>query len=106
MAQLASVLEVQLKDAPAGLRKLPLKLEHLAAALAARAGESSSGCSASARARAGGFIVEARQAAKDETEFSGSYVLTVSSEEAAPGTPARTLKARGRASCSLKGRMA
>jgi hypothetical protein len=47
------------------------------------------------------LVVETRQAAKDETEFSGSYVLTVSSQEAAQGTPARTLKARGRASCSL-----
>jgi len=47
------------------------------------------------------LVVETRRAGKDETEFSGSYVLTVSSEDAAPGAPARTLKARGRASCSL-----
>ena len=30
------------------------------------------------------LVVETRRAANDETEFSGSYVLTVSSEDAAP----------------------
>jgi hypothetical protein len=38
VAQFAGELEVRLKDAPPGLRKLPLALEHLNAALAARAG--------------------------------------------------------------------
>jgi len=101
VAQFAGELEVRLKDAPPGLRKLPLALEHLTQRwlhgrevklrlFREREGHGSVE-----------LIVETRRAGKDETEFSGSYVLTVSGEDAAPGAPARTLKARGRASCSL-----
>src|SRR5829696_4775182 len=51
VAQFAGELEVRLKDAPPGLRKLPLALEHLTQRwLHGR--EVSSGSSASARARA------------------------------------------------------
>ena len=102
VAQFAGELEVRLKDAPPGLRKLPLALEHLTQRWLHgrevklrlfREREEGHGSVE--------LIVETRRAGKDETEFSGSYVLTVSGEDAAPGTPARTLKARGRASCSL-----
>ena len=103
VAQFAGELEVRLKEAPPGLRKLPLALEHLTQRwlhgrevklrlFREREGEGQGSVE---------LVVETRRAANDETEFSGSYVLTVSSEDAAPGTPARTLKARGRASCSL-----
>ena len=101
VAQFAGELEVRLKEAPPGLRKLPLALEHLTQRwlhgrevklrlFREREGDGSVE-----------LVVETRRAANDETEFSGRYVLTVSSEDAAPGAPARTLKARGRASCSL-----
>ncbi|MFL4974575.1 MAG: hypothetical protein ACJ8DT_12930 [Microvirga sp.] len=101
VAQFAGELEVRLREAPPGLRKLPLALEHLTQRwlhgrevklrlFREREGDGSVE-----------LVVETRRAANDETAFSGSYVLTVSSEDAAPGAPARTLKARGRASCSL-----
>jgi len=103
VAQFTGELEVRLKEAPPGLRKLPLALEHLTQRwlhgrevklrlFREREGEGQGSVE---------LVVETRQATKDETEFSGSYVLTVSSEEAAQGAPARTLKARGRASCSF-----
>jgi hypothetical protein len=103
VAQFAGELEVRLKDAPPGLRKLPLALEHLTQRwlhgrevklrlFREREGEGQGSVE---------LVVETRRAGKDETEFSGSYILTVSGEDAAPGAPARTPKARGRASCSL-----
>ena len=103
VAQFAGELEVRLKEAPPGLRKLPLALEHLTQRwlhgrevklrlFREREGEGQGSVE---------LVVETRGAGNDETAFSGSYVLTVSGEDAAPGTPARTLKARGSASCSL-----
>jgi hypothetical protein len=101
VAQFAGEIEVRLKDAPPGLRKLPLALEHLTQRWLHgrevklrlyREGDGQGSVE---------LVVETRRAGKDETEFSGSYVLTVSSEDAAPGAPTRTLKARGRASCSF-----
>jgi len=103
VAQFAGELEVRLKDAPPGLRKLPLALEHLTQRwlhgrevklrlFREREGEGQGSVE---------LVVETRRAANDETAFSGSYALLVSGEDTAPGAPARTLKARGRASCSL-----
>ncbi|MFL5233011.1 MAG: hypothetical protein ACJ8DM_08815 [Microvirga sp.] len=103
VAQFAGELEVRLREAPPGLRKLPLALEHLTQRwlhgrevklrlFRERDGEGQGSVE---------LVVETRRAANDETAFSGSCVLTVSGEDAAPGAPARTLKARGRVSCSL-----
>ncbi len=103
VAQFTGELEVRLREAPPGLRKLPLALEHLTQRwlhgrevklrlFRERDGEGQGSVE---------LVVETRRAANDETAFSGSCVLTVSGEDAAPGAPARTLKARGRVSCSL-----
>jgi hypothetical protein len=86
VAQFAGELEVRLKEAPPGMRKLPLALEHLTQRwlhgrevklrlFREREGEGQGSVE---------LVVETRRAANDETEFSGSYVLTVSSEDAAP----------------------
>src|SRR3954447_392622 len=94
VAQFGGELEVRLKDAPPGLRKLPLALEHLTQRwlhgrevklrlFRERDGEGQGSVE---------LVVETRRAANDETAFSGSCVLTVSGEDAAPGAPARTLK--------------
>jgi hypothetical protein len=107
VAQFAGELEVRLKDAPPGLRKLPLALEHLTQRWLHGREVKLRLYREREREREGDgqgsveLVVATRRAGKDETEFSGSYVLTVSGEDAAPGAPARTLKARGRASCSL-----
>jgi hypothetical protein len=103
VAQFTGELEVRLKDAPPGLRTLPLGLEHLTQRwlhgreVKLRLFREHEGDGRGSVE----LVVETRRLGKDETAFSGSYVLTVSSEDAAPGAPKRTLKARGRASCSF-----
>ena len=47
------------------------------------------------------LVVETKRAPKDETAYRGSYALTVTAAPAGGAAASKTLKARGRASCSL-----
>ncbi|HEX8165869.1 MAG TPA: hypothetical protein VF601_08785 [Beijerinckiaceae bacterium] len=97
-------IQVLLKGAPETLRKLELAGEHLTQhwvhgrEVKLRMYRDGPGSEAAGSVD---LVVETRAAAKDEPEHRGSYVLTVSTPGASPGAEGKTLKARGRAACSL-----
>ncbi|HEX8666661.1 MAG TPA: hypothetical protein VF744_21830 [Beijerinckiaceae bacterium] len=97
-------IEVLLKGVPEGLRKLELAGEHLTQhwlhdrEVRLRMYRDGPGSEVAGSVE---LVVETKAVAKDEPEHKGRYVLTVSTPGASPGAEGKTLKARGRATCSV-----
>jgi hypothetical protein len=101
--QFSGEIELLMKGVPEDFRKLALSLEHLTQRwlygrevklrlYREREGEPHGSVE---------LVVETRRTPKDETEYRGRYELTVFTLASPQDSTPKTLKARGRAACSL-----